>query len=228
MTELEALRIRRSVRKYVDTPLRQEDMDAMQAKIDELNRKGDLHFQLVINERKAFRGFLSYGKFSNVSNYIMVVGRESDTLEYRAGYYGEELVIYAQSIGLSTCFVGLTYKKIDGAFKVGTDERVLLCIALGYAAPGDVRVHKLKRPVQVSNIDEAAPEWFKRGVETALLAPTAVNQQKFYFEYIAPNKVRPRKGNSLVGYTKIDLGIAMYNFEVGAGKESFCWVESPL
>ncbi len=228
MTELEALRIRRSVRKYVDTPLRQEDMDAMQAKIDELNRKDDLHFQLVINERKAFRGFLSYGKFSNVSNYIMVVGRESDTLEYRAGYYGEELVIYAQSIGLSTCFVGLTYKKIDGAFKVGTDERVLLCIALGYAAPGDVRVHKLKRPVQVSNIDEAAPEWFKRGVETALLAPTAVNQQKFYFEYIAPNKVRPRKGNSLVGYTKIDLGIAMYNFEVGAGKESFCWVESPL
>lgn len=228
MTELEALRIRRSVRKYVDTPLRQEDMDAMQAKIDELNRKGDLHFQLVVNERKAFRSFLSYGKFSNVSNYIMVVGRESATLEYRAGYYGEELVIYAQSLGLSTCFVGLTYKKIDGAFKVGTDERALLCIALGYAAPGDVRVHKLKRPVQVSNIDEAAPEWFKRGVETALLAPTAVNQQKFYFEYIAPNKVRPRKGNSLVGYTKIDLGIAMYNFEVGAGKESFCWVESPL
>lgn len=228
MTKLEALRIRRSVRKYVDTPLRQEDMDAMQAKIDELNRKGDLHFQLVVNERKAFRSFLSYGKFSNVSNYIMVVGRKSATLEYRAGYYGEELVIYAQSIGLSTCFVGLTYKKIDGAFKVGTDERVLLCIALGYAAPGDVIVHKLKRPEQVSNISEGTPEWFKRGVEAALLAPTAVNQQKFYFEYIAPNKVRPRKGNSLVGYTKIDLGIAMYNFEVGAGNESFCWVESPL
>lgn len=228
MTELEALRNRHSVRRYVDTPLRPEDIEALQAKINELNRKGDLHMQLVINERKAFKGFLSYGSFSNVSNYIMVVGKKSPALEYRAGYYGEELVIFAQSIGLGTCFVGLTYKKIDGAFEVGPDEKVVLCISVGYAAPDGIRVHKVKRPEQVSNISDACPDWFKQGVDAALLAPTAVNQQKFYFEYISPDKVKPRKGTSLVGYTKIDLGIAMYNFEIGAGKENFHWVESPL
>ena len=228
MTELEALRNRHSVRKYVGTPLNPEDVEALQAKIDELNRKGDLHMQLVVNERKAFKSFLAYGSFSNVSNYIMIVGKKSDTLEYRAGYYGEALVLYAQSIGLSTCFVGLTYKKVDGAFEVGADEKVVLCVAVGYAAPDGIRVHKIKRPEQVSNISDASPEWFRQGVDAALLAPTAVNQQKFFFEYIAPDRVKPQKGTSLVGYTKIDLGIAMYNFEVGAGKENFQWVESPL
>lgn len=228
MTELEALRNRHSVRKYVDTPLRPEDIEALQSKIDELNRKGDLHMQLVINERKAFKGFLSYGSFSNVSNYIMVVGKKSPSLEYRAGYYGENLVIFAQKINLGTCFVGLTYKKIEGAFEVGPDEKVVLCIAVGYADPDGIRAHKVKRPEQVSNISETTPDWFKHGVECALLAPTAVNQQKFYFEYISPNKVKPQKGTSLVGYTKIDLGIAMYNFEIGAGKENFDWIDSPL
>ena len=24
-------------------------------------------------------------------------------------------------------------------------------------------------------------------------------------------------------YTKVDLGIAKYHFEIGAGKENFCW-----
>jgi hypothetical protein len=65
-------------------------------------------------------------------------------------------------------------------------------------------------------------------VEAALLAPTAVNQQKFSFEYLGmkdgKHRVRAKKGISVVGYTKIDLGIAKYHFEVGAGKENFQWV----
>ncbi len=228
MTELEALQSRHSVRKYQDRPLEAGDVAALQEEIAKINKEGDLHMQLVLNERKAFKGFLSYGSFSNVANYIMVVGKKSDSLEYRAGYYGEKLVLFAQSIGLNTCMVGLTYKKVDGAFEVGSDEKVVLCIAVGYGEADGFRTHKIKRPDQVSNVTPESPEWFKKGVDAALLAPTAVNQQKFYFEYIPANKVKPSKGTSLVGYTKIDLGIAMYNFEIGAGRENFQWVDSPL
>ncbi len=228
MTELEALRSRHSVRKYQDRPLEANDVAALQEEIAKLNKEGDLHMQLVLNERKAFKGFLSYGSFSNVSNYIMVVGKKSDSLEYRAGYYGEKLVLFAQSIGLNTCFVGLTYKKVDGAFEVGSDEKVVLCIAIGYGEADGYRSHKIKRPDQVSNITANSPEWFKKGVDAALLAPTAVNQQKFYFEYIPTDKVKPSKGTSLAGYTKIDLGIAMYNFEIGAGRQNFRWIDSPM
>ncbi len=228
MTELEALQSRHSVRKYQDRPLESSAVAALQEEIEKINKEGDLHMQLVLNERKAFKGFLSYGSFSNVANYVMVVGKKSDSLEYRAGYYGEKLVLFAQSIGLNTCCVGLTYKKVDGAFEVGSDEKVVLCIAVGYGEADGYRSHKIKRPDQVSNVTPNSPEWFKKGVDAALLAPTAVNQQKFYFEYIPDNKVKPSKGTSLVGYTKIDLGIAMYNFEIGAGRENFQWVDSPL
>ncbi len=228
MTELEALRDRHSVRKYQDRPLDESAVKALQEEISKLNREGNLHMQLVLNERKAFKGFLSYGSFSNVSNYIMIIGKKSDSLEYRAGYYGEKLVLFAQSIGLNTCFVGLTYKKIEGAFEVGKDEKILLCIAIGYGEADGYRNHKIKRPDQVSNVTPDSPKWFKDGVEAALLAPTAINQQKFYFEYLPEDKVKPIKGSSLAGYTKIDLGIAMYNFEIGAGRDNFHWEDSPL
>ena len=61
-----------------------------------------------------------------------------------------------------------------------------------------------------------------------MLAPTAVNQQKFSFDYVSMkdghHQVRAKKGFSMIGYTKIDLGIAKYHFEVGAGKENFEWI----
>ncbi len=227
MTELEALRNRHSIRKYEDRPLDEEAVKALRDEIDRINREGDLKMQLVLNEPKAFKGFLSYGSFSNVKNYVMVIGRKSESLEYRAGYYSEKLVLFAQRLGLSTCLVGLTYKKVDGAYEMEKDDKVVVCIAIGYGAE-DGRKHKIKTPEQVSNVSADTPEWFLAGVEAALLAPTAVNQQKFYFRYIAPNKVKPEKGSSLVGYTKIDLGIAMYNFRLGAGPDNFEWVDSPL
>lgn len=60
------------------------------------------------------------------------------------------------------------------------------------------------------------------------MAPTAVNQQKFYFEYIGHKgndkpKVRATKKFSLMGYTQLDLGIAKLHFEIGAGKGNFEW-----
>ena len=73
------------------------------------------------------------------------------------------------------------------------------------------------------------PEWFNKGVEAALLAPTAINQQKFYIEYLGFKddsklpKVSARPLFSMAGYSKMDLGIVKYHFEIGAGKERFEW-----
>ena len=61
-------------------------------------------------------------------------------------------------------------------------------------------------------------------MEAALLAPTAVNQQKFKFFLRDGNKVETKTSFSPWGYTSIDLGIAKYHFEVGAGKSNFEWV----
>lgn len=80
----------------------------------------------------------------------------------------------------------------------------------------------------MSNASDITPSWFRKGVEAALLAPTAVNQQKFSFEYVGMSgnrpQVRANKGFSMIGYTQIDLGIAKYHFEIGAGMDNFEWV----
>ena len=80
----------------------------------------------------------------------------------------------------------------------------------------------------MSNASDVTPSWFRKGVEAALLAPTAVNQQKFSFEYVGMKNghylVHVKKGFSIIGYTQMDLGIAKYHFEIGAGKDNFDWV----
>jgi hypothetical protein len=100
-------------------------------------------------------------------------------------------------------------------------------IALGYGETEGVS-HKIKTVEQVSNASDITPSWFKKGVEAALLAPTAVNQQKFSFIYVGMSnnrhQVRAKKGFSMIGYTQIDLGIAKYQFEIGAGKDNFEWI----
>lgn len=227
MTLLEAIDARHSVRHYISKPLSQDIIDAIQAKIDACNREGNLHIQLVLNERKGFSGMMAYGSFSGVENYIVMAGHRSDDLDERIGYFGEQIVLLAQQLGLGTCWAGLSYRKVKGTYTLAPDEKLACMISLGY--PDDAgRKHKRKSVADVSNVSSATPLWFERGVQAALKAPTAVNQQKFYFEYVGEQDgvslVRARRLFSVVGYTKMDLGIVKLHFEIGAGKENFKWV----
>ena len=227
MTIQEAISARHSVRKYLDKEIPADIIAALQDKIAECNTVGNLSIQLVQNETKAFTGMLSYGSFSGVKNYIVMVGKKAKDLDERVGYYGEQLVLLAQTLGLNTCWVGLSYRKVPEAYNVGKDEKLVCMIALGYGETQGVP-HKIKSVEDVSNASDITPSWFKKGVEAALLAPTAVNQQKFSFEYVGMSnnrhQVRAKKGFSMIGYTQMDLGIAKYHFEVGAGKVNFEWV----
>ena len=228
MTIQEAIEARHSVRAYKGQPLAADVVEVLEEKIRELNEKGHLHMQLIRNETKAFQGKLAkYGKFRGVNNYIVMAGQKSDDLDERIGYYGEQLVLLAQTLGLNTCWVGLSYSKVPGTYVLDEGEKIACYIAIGYGETQGVS-HKIKTVEQVSNASDITPSWFKKGVEAALLAPTAVNQQKFSFEYVGRSnnrhQVRAKKGFSMIGYTKMDLGIAKYHFEIGAGNEHFEWV----
>lgn len=221
----EAIKARHSVRAYEHKSLDPQTVKALQAKIDEFNNKAHLHIQLIQDEPRAFQGRLAkYGKFSNVTNYLVMAGPKDSNLEERIGYYGEYLVLQAQALGLNTCWVGLSYSKIPGTYTLEDGEKIVCYIALGYGATQGVS-HKIKTVEQVSNADASSPEWFRKGVEAALLAPTAINQQKFRFELTAPNKVSAKRFFSLAGYTRTDLGIAKCHFEVGAGADNFVWAD---
>ena len=223
MDILEAIRARHSVRKYVERPIGAAEADRLKAAVERINAESGLNVQLVLEEPRSFSsGVWKYGQFSGVSNYFVMAGPQGKEAEEKVGWYGEELVLLAQTLGLNTCWVGLTYKKIPGTFTLREGDKIHCVIALGYGANQGVQ-HPL-RPVE--KCYEAAgevPEWFLKGMEAALLAPTAVNQQKFKFILHADGSVEAKPLFSMMGYTIIDLGIVKYHFEITAGKDHFRW-----
>ena len=229
MTLLEAIEARHSVRKYTDEPIPEEILAIIRNRIDEINKEAGLHIQLVTDEPKAFSGLICYGTFSGVTDYFVMAGRKGEDLDEKIGYYGEQLVLLAQTLGLNTCWAGVSYSKIPGTYVLEDDEKIALYIALGYGQTQG-KAHKVKSAKDISNASDLTPKWFNRGVEAALLAPTAVNQQKFYIEFLGFRdysrvpKVTARPLFSMVGYSRIDLGIVKCHFELGAGKENFEWM----
>ena len=222
MTEKEAIVARHSVRQYIEKPIEAEKIEELKALIEECNREGGTHLQLVTDEPKAFAGGMAkYGKFCGISNYIAVVGKKDD--DTKLGYYGEKVVIRAQMLGLNTCWVGLMFSKQPDSYKVLEGEKLFCVISLGYGANQGVQ-HKMRPIENFAEASDRVPEWFRSGVEAAMLAPTAVNQQKFKFVLHDGNKVAAQTRFSLIGYAKLDLGIVKYHFEVGAGKENFEWI----
>ena len=228
MTLIEAIEARHSVRKYKDEPIPEDILSVLRNRIREINDEAGLHIQLVTDEPKAFSGLMAYGSFSGVKNYFVMAGKKGNDLDEKIGYYGEQLVLLAQTLGLNTCWAGLSYSKIPGTYELEDGEKIGCYIALGYGETQG-KAHKSKEIKSVSNASDVTPEWFNKGVEAALLAPTAINQQKFYIEYLGFKdnsklpKVSARPLFSMAGYSKMDLGIVKYHFEIGAGKDRFEW-----
>ena len=219
MDVLQAMKERHSVRSYTDRPIEGRIKDDLSSYIDDCNRDSQLHIQLVLDEPNAFDGFMAhYGKFVGVRNYIVLVGKKSPDLEERCGYYGEKIVLHAQTLGLNTCWVAMTYSKGKAKFQLNADEKLCLVIAIGYGkTSGTAHTSKPREAVMRAN---TPPDWFLQGIDAALLAPTAMNQQKFTFT-LDGNKVTAKAGMGF--YSKIDLGIAKCHFELGAGAQHFQW-----
>lgn len=220
MTLKEAMQARHSVRQYREEALRKEDAALLREEIEACNAESGLHIQLVCGEPKAFSGLLArYGKFSGVTNYIALVGKKGPDLSETCGYFGERIVLRAQQIGLNTCWVAMTYSKVSSAFSAGEGEKLCAVIAVGYGKTQGGG-HRVKSVREVTEGEPPFPEWFVSGVEAALLAPTAMNQQKFRFA-LHGNRVSATAGSGF--YTKLDLGIVKYHFAMGAGADAFTW-----
>ena len=208
------------VRQYLDKSIPQDVRAQLNVYTEQLNQKSGLRIQILYDEPECFNSRMAhYGKFENAKNYIVMVGEKSAELDEKCGYYGEMLVLKAQELGLNTCWVALTHGKSKAS--VGSNEKEVIIISLGYGKiQGSDRRSKVA--TEVSNVDDDSPEWFRRGIKAALLAPTAVNQQKFRFER-HDNRVSARAG--MIGpCLKIDLGIVKCHFELGTGKENFSWM----
>lgn len=224
MADIEkVIRNRHSVRKYTNKVIEGKTLENLKSIIDECVEESGLNIQLVLNEENAF-GKSHYGNFENCKNYIVILANKKDKdIDEKSGYYGEKIVIRAQELGLNTCWVALTYNKAEVPIEIKDNEKIVVVISIGYGVNSGIP-HKGKEFKDVSkNLKDNVPDWYKRGIEFALLAPTAINQQKFKFELKNNNEVLLKVG--IGPCIKIDLGIVKYHFELGAGKENFRWIK---
>lgn len=216
MEILEIMQQRHSVRQYTDRAIEPEKRAVLDALTQEINRKAGLSVQIIYDDPKCFDSFMAhYGKFAGVRNYIALAGKKAPGLDETLGYYGEELVLKAQELGLNTCWVALTHGKSKAA--VGRGEKEVCLIALGYGVTQGVE-HKSRPMQELCTCGEPMPEWFRCGMDAAMLAPTAMNQQKFRFELLPDGTVKAACGSGF--YTKLDLGIVKYHFEAVTGKKT--------
>ncbi|MEE1113904.1 MAG: nitroreductase family protein [Eubacterium sp.] len=215
MTEKEAILQRHSVRSYENRKIEPEKVKLIREKIDELNGEGDLHLQFLEDAGDVFARLLNkvMGQGSAPSA-IACVGREGSTLDSRVGYYGEKLVLYLQQLGLNTCWAGTFNRKAE-AVEIADGERLVIVIAVGYGKTQG-KPHKSKSIDKVMTGEEEKPQWFLDGVEMALLAPTAVNQQKFAFRLKDDGTAELSDLGGIL--SQVDYGIVKCHFEIGAGR----------
>lgn len=216
MDTMEIMKARHSVRQYLNQPMEEEKRKQLNEAIQNINKEQNLHIQIFYEEPSCFESFMAhYGKFEGVRNYICLVGPKSENLEETCGYYGEQLVLLAQSLGLNTCWVAMTHGKSHAVIE--KDEKQVCLIALGYGKTQGFP-HKSKDVKEVTSVyNTVPPVWFEQGMEAVLLAPTAMNQQKFLFT-LDKDTVRA-KVNGFGFYAKMDLGIVKYHFEAVTGKK---------
>ncbi len=219
MDLLQAMRERHSVRIYTGREIEEEKRMKLNALIGECNEESGLNIQICYNDSDGFDSKLAhYGNFRNVNNYIILAGEPSADLQERCGYYGEKIVLEAQMMGLNTCWAALTFNKRKVKRLVPEGDKLALVIAIGYGETKGVP-HKSRALESFMATKGEMPDWFRKGAEAALLAPTAINQQKF--------KMGIRNGNPVIRiagmgpYTKVDLGIVKYHFEAASGHKVY-------
>lgn len=215
MTIMEAIDARHSVRAYKDIPIGQDIREKLDEFVSRCNEESGLHITVRYDDPEGFDSRLArYGSFRNVKNYIILAGRKTADFNYICGYYGEKVVLYAQQLGLNTCWAALTFNRKKVRELIQEDETLCMVIALGYGETQG-HPHKGKSLHDVVDVKGGMPEWFVEGVESALKAPTAVNQQKFTFSLDdGKPSVRAR---GLGSNAKVDLGIVAYHFDAATG-----------
>ena len=218
MDLLQAIQERHSVRVYTGQKIETEKRQKLDALVKECNEKSGLHIQIRYDDPSGFDSTLAhYGKFRNVKNYLILAGKPSNDLQERCGYYGEKIVLEAQRMGLNTCWVALSFNKSAVKKLIPAGEKMVLVIAIGYGQTQGT-THKNRPLERIVDTKAEMPDWFRKGVEAALLAPTAINQQKFKIELKDGEPVIRIAG--MGPYTKIDLGIVKYHFEVASGHKT--------
>ena len=226
MTLIEAIDVRRSRRKYLDISFEPGIIEKLHLLAQEFSQVDGIRMVLVLDNGSAFNGFgKSYGMFSGVKNYAVLIGKFKDfTSIEKIGYFGELFILHAVTMGLGTCWVAGTFSRRHCPVKFSGDEIIYSTITFGCIAEHYSRKEKLihslthrktKTIEEMMEADIPVPEWFINGMKAVQKAPSAVNRQPVIISLI-DGRVRAGIKNRSDNNAIIDMGIAKLHFELGA------------
>lgn len=221
---------RTSRRSYIDKEIGENDLNKIYFLIDSINKEYNLNIQFVKDGKKAFKGLgKTYGMLNGVKSFIALVGNKNiPNIESKMGYLGEALVLECTSLELGTCWVGGTYDKnyAEKSIDIKDNEKLYCVITVGH-----VKDEKGLREKMLSSIGKkrksfeenliayntSYPNWVECGINSVIKAPSALNKQPWQYEY-KDGFIKAKAINLKHGYEKIDLGISMLHFQLGALK----------
>ncbi len=220
MTIQEAVRLRHTVRRYSEKPIPKDIVDLLNARITRDNQEHRLALSLETGNADAVMSMAKLVMSKGVNNYFILAGEDAPDLDERLGYCGADMMLYAQTLGLNTWWIGgmVSDKGVRKHLRHPA-LKVNGVIAVGYGLTQGVP-HKSKTASEISHYEGDPPAWFTEGVRALLLAPTALNRQA-YRVFGRGNRVALTCDNG--SFAGIDLGIGKYHFEIGAGRENFVW-----
>ena len=210
----EAIQKRHTVRKFLDKPIEADKLTQINERIDTLNKKHNLSLKLITNNSHGLAtGWKLIAK--NATNFIILAGQKTPTSREKIGYASSDLMLYAQTLGLNTWWIGGMYSKKIKALT--PDAHIVGILVIGYGATQG-HPHESKTAQDVSTYAGTPPQWFKDGVQAALLAPTAINRQGF--------TIKGEGDKVNITYKKAafdmeDLGIVKHHFETAANPLNF-------
>jgi len=226
---------RRSRRAFDGVRPTEEKLDAIEAAAARFRPFADAHAVLVRDVPDTFFTGLvgSYGKVTGArSALVFVADGSSPTGSEHCGYTGEGLVLETHALGLTTCWIGGSFSRsaVTGTMDLGPDEVVRAISPVGTALERPSSTERLlfgaARPKRRRPADEIAPgwetwpRWAVAGIDAARIAPSAMNRQPWRFRMedgaVVIAAVAPP---TPMGFSRLDCGIAMLHFELGARAE---------
>jgi len=228
---------RHSRRSFQPKELSIENSETILRLLEELNDKvkGFKAELIPQNNDDIFKGIISsFGKIRNAPAYVVLIGDTTDkSIEQKIGYYGECLVLEATNHKLGTCWVSgfFSREKVSERVVLNENERIYAVVAIGYVS----EEYQLNEKIMISLARSKSrrsfetlfdgigmlklPRWLKAGLDSARIAPSAMNRQPWFF-HIENNSVSlSNPGNKPL--SKLDCGIAMLHFELGALHQGF-------
>ncbi len=105
----QAMHERHMVRKYLDKPIPADIVAKLEERVQKNNEAYGLSIKLMTDNGSAIPAAIKLLLAKDVNNFFIMAG--PDGTDERLGYAGADLMLYAQTLGLNTWWVGGTFSR---------------------------------------------------------------------------------------------------------------------